>query len=124
MQQTIRMETDRMQNPNVVTLKLCPRCGRELAAFDREYACPRSKQIPAKKAAVAPSVPRLSPREQQIVCLVQRGKSNKEIAYSLCITVGTVKEYVYHIFRKLGVTNRTELALLRREYDNEAEAVS
>jgi DNA-binding NarL/FixJ family response regulator len=70
-----------------------------------------------EKAAVA--VPRLSFRERQIIELIQQAKSNKEIAYELCLTVGTVKEYVYHIFRKLGVTNRTQLALWGRNYQTE-----
>jgi DNA-binding NarL/FixJ family response regulator len=55
---------------------------------------------------------KLSSRETQVVALVQQAKSNKEIAYELCLTVGTVKEYLYHIFRKVGVSNRTELALM------------
>jgi DNA-binding NarL/FixJ family response regulator len=63
-----------------------------------------------------PLLPRLSSREKQIVQLIQQAKSNKEIAYELSLTVGTVKEYIYHIFRKLGVTNRTELALWGRDY--------
>ncbi len=55
--------------------------------------------------------PQLSCRERQIVKLIRQAKSNKEIAFELCLTVGTVKEYLFHIFRKLGVKNRTELAL-------------
>jgi DNA-binding NarL/FixJ family response regulator len=51
------------------------------------------------------------------VRLVQQAKSNKEIAYELCLTVGTVKEYLYRIFRKLQVANRTELALRGRELE-------
>ena len=54
---------------------------------------------------------RLSFREQQIVSLIRQAKTNKEIAYDLCLTEGTVKEYLHRIFRKLAVTNRTELAL-------------
>jgi DNA-binding NarL/FixJ family response regulator len=68
---------------------------------------------------VATAVPRLSFREKQIIELIQQAKSNKEIAYELCLTVGTVKEYVYHIFRKLGVTNRTQLALWGRDFQTE-----
>jgi len=43
--------------------------------------------------------------------LVKQAKSNKEIAFELSLTVGSVKEYMYRLFRKLGVKNRTELAL-------------
>jgi DNA-binding NarL/FixJ family response regulator len=61
----------------------------------------------------------LSLRERQIIELIQQAKSNKEIAHELCLTVGTVKEYVYHIFRKLGVANRTQLAIWGRHYQTE-----
>lgn len=97
----------------VLTPKTCSRCGRGFGGLGREYACPSCKQVTAARAPSA--VPRLSCREQQIVYLIQQAKSNKEIAYELCLTVGTVKEYIFHIFRKLGVANRTELALWGRE---------
>jgi DNA-binding NarL/FixJ family response regulator len=53
----------------------------------------------------------MSFRERQILVLVQEAKANKEIASELCLTPGTVKEYLHTIFRKTGVRNRTELAL-------------
>jgi len=45
------------------------------------------------------------------VDLVRQAKANKEIAYQLHLSEGTVKEYLNRIFRKLAVTNRTELAV-------------
>jgi DNA-binding NarL/FixJ family response regulator len=54
-------------------------------------------------------------REQQIVQLIQQAKSNKEIAFDLHLSEGTVKEYIRNIFRKLTVRNRTELALWGRD---------
>ncbi len=53
---------------------------------------------------------RLSPREQQLARLVTEGQQNKEIAYQLGITEGTVKVYMSHLFAKLGVSNRAELS--------------
>ena len=53
----------------------------------------------------------LSRRERQVVDLVKQAKANKEIAYELCLTEGTIKEYLFTIFKKVGVKNRTELAL-------------
>jgi DNA-binding NarL/FixJ family response regulator len=50
-------------------------------------------------------------REKQIVNLVSQAKLNKEIAFELRLTEGTIKEYLNRIFRKLQVKNRTELAL-------------
>jgi DNA-binding NarL/FixJ family response regulator len=45
------------------------------------------------------------------VALIRQAKTNKEIAFELCLVEGTVKEYLHRIFRKLAVTNRTELAV-------------
>jgi DNA-binding CsgD family transcriptional regulator len=51
-------------------------------------------------------------REIEIIALVCRGKTNKEIADELCISPQTVKDHNYNIFRKTGVRNRTQLARL------------
>jgi DNA-binding NarL/FixJ family response regulator len=53
----------------------------------------------------------LSQREGQVVSLVAQGLKNKEIAFSMGITEGTVKTYLYRLFRKLGVNDRLDLAL-------------
>jgi len=60
---------------------------------------------------LGPLVRHLTLREKQIVELVGQAKLNKEIAYHLHLTEGTIKEYLNKIFRKLGVKNRTELAI-------------
>ncbi len=61
-----------------------------------------------------PSTPlgdsRLSQREQEILALVARGASNKEIAARLVITEGTVKNHLHNILSKLHVRNRAEIA--------------
>lgn len=54
----------------------------------------------------------LSRREGQLLSLVVQGLRNKEIAYHLKITEGTVKVYFSRLFQKLGVSDRYELALL------------
>jgi LuxR family maltose regulon positive regulatory protein len=50
----------------------------------------------------------LSERELEVLALVGRGASNREIAEQLVITVGTVKSHLNHILRKLDAQNRTE----------------
>ena len=50
----------------------------------------------------------LSEREKEILTLVAKGRSSKEIGVDLGITEGTVKSHVTNITTKLGVTNRTE----------------
>ena len=53
----------------------------------------------------------LTRREIEVLILVARGRSNKEIARELAIGQQTVKTYISTIFRKLGVQSRTQAAL-------------
>jgi two-component system nitrate/nitrite response regulator NarL len=53
----------------------------------------------------------LTPREQQVLELVEQGCKNKEIARELGIRPGTVKIHLKHIFEKTGVRGRYGLAL-------------
>ncbi|WP_374530491.1 response regulator [Novosphingobium sp.] len=53
----------------------------------------------------------LAPRERQITEAVARGMRNREIASHLGMTEGSIKVYLNRIFDKLGVENRTELAI-------------
>ncbi len=52
----------------------------------------------------------LSPREEEISRLVAEGMSNREVARSLKISESTVKNSLFHVFEKLGISNRVELA--------------
>ena len=48
----------------------------------------------------------LSPREQQVLHLVAQGKSNKEAAKVMGLSVLTVSQYATRLYHKLAVTNR------------------
>jgi two-component system nitrate/nitrite response regulator NarL len=52
----------------------------------------------------------LSPREEEISQLVAEGMSNREVSRTLKISESTVKNSIFHIFEKLGISNRVELA--------------
>ena len=65
-------------------------------------------RLAKEKASNAPS---LTPRERELVELVRQGLRNREIATQLGVTEGTVKVYLHAIFDKVGVDNRTELAM-------------
>lgn len=52
-------------------------------------------------------LPELTQRQQQILALIRAGKVNKEIANELGIGLGTVKQHVVALFKKLHVSNRT-----------------
>jgi DNA-binding NarL/FixJ family response regulator len=57
----------------------------------------------------------LSPRESDVVIAVARGRSNAEIARELHLSVATVKAHLTHIFTKLDLGNRTQIALLAHD---------
>ncbi len=57
----------------------------------------------------------LTPRELEIVRMVATGLRNKEIAESLSISEGTVKIHLHHIYEKLHLASRLELALYAQE---------
>jgi len=54
----------------------------------------------------------LNPRELEVLRLLANGRSNSEIATQLFLSEGTVRNYVSGIFTKLGVTDRTQAAVI------------
>jgi len=56
----------------------------------------------------------ITPREREIIGLIAAGRTNQEIADQLFISLATVKDHNYNIFRKTGVRNRVELLNLFR----------
>jgi len=72
-----------------------------------------SSMVPANTSNVLPEP--LSDREVELLGLIASGLSNKEIAETLFITEGTVKNHITHILGKLGVRDRTQAALKAKE---------
>ncbi len=62
----------------------------------------------------------LSPREQQIVPLVAAGFTNKEISDKLKLSEHTVKNHLFRIYEKLGISSRVELILYAVTQNNRA----
>ncbi len=60
---------------------------------------------------VAPSGPRLTSREVEVLGFLARGQSNRDIAEALFISENTVKNHVRNILEKLQLHSRTEAAL-------------
>ena len=52
----------------------------------------------------------LTPVEERIAALVAGGRTNKEVAGELFVSVRTVESHLGRIYRKLGLRSRTELA--------------
>ena len=51
----------------------------------------------------------LTARERELVKLLKQGFSNKEIGQILFVSINTVKKHLQNLYKKLNVTNRTEL---------------
>jgi DNA-binding NarL/FixJ family response regulator len=58
----------------------------------------------------------LSERERDILSLLAQGLSNTDIAQQLYLTEGTVRNYTSEIFKKLGVNDRTQAAVVALRY--------
>ena len=73
--------------------------------FDKVIAASPAPQPP-------PELEQLTPREWDVLQLIATGKSNREIAQVLCISVRTVKNHVNSILKQLNLRDRTQAAIL------------
>jgi len=71
----------------------------------------------AVKEEEAAAFANLSQQEKNVLALVSEGKTNREIAGSLYLGEGTVRNYVSSILSKLGVSNRAEAAAYAVEHN-------
>lgn len=76
----------------------------------RRLAAYRLDDLPASDLIALPRGLSLSAREREILASLARGSTNHDIAESLAISLFTVKNHLKRIFRKIGVTNRTQAA--------------
>jgi DNA-binding CsgD family transcriptional regulator len=84
-----------------------------LAVFKELGARPWAKRAHSELARIggrAPSAGALTPTERRVAELVGQGRSNKEVAAALFVTVKTVEAHLSRIYAKLGVRSRAELA--------------
>ena len=72
--------------------------------------------VRGKRARPATGWASLTATEARVVALVAEGKNGPEIGRQLCISPRTVQTRVTHAMRKLGLTNRVELATAYAEH--------
>ena len=90
-----------------------------------EFSCPPRVAATLLRNFAAPRfaddrrtvIPRLTPRESEIVQLIERGMSNKEIARHLTIQLATVKNHVHSILEKLAVRHRADAVRAARSIE-------
>ena len=73
-------------------------------------------QVPNIRLVNAKGASLLSKREEEVVRLVAEGLSNHDIAQQLHLSDHTVKNHLFRIFEKLGISNRVELVLYTVSY--------
>ncbi len=105
----IRKDTD-----PVDLLRLVHRAaeGKTALSGDMALRVAESLRRDPDERAFEESFASLSPRQREVVALIADGRSNREIADELCISEGTVKNYVTAVLEAMGVSDRTKLAIL------------
>jgi DNA-binding NarL/FixJ family response regulator len=71
----------------------------------------QGNDLESGEAAVAASLATLTPHQFRVLMMLGEGLLNKQIAYELGVSEATIKAHVTAIFRKMGVSNRTQAVL-------------
>jgi DNA-binding NarL/FixJ family response regulator len=74
------------------------------------------QKVPAPPTSPPAGWEQLTPREKEVLKLIAAGASNREIAESLYISEGTVKNHVTRILNQLGLRDRTQAAILAHSF--------
>jgi DNA-binding NarL/FixJ family response regulator len=100
------------------TFKLLCRCVEQVHAGQIWGNCAELSEVVEAFSQLAPmrvvnadGMRLLTKREEEVVRLVAEGMQNREIAKELKLSEHTIKNYLFHIFEKLGVSSRVELVL-------------
>lgn len=72
--------------------------------------------LPPSSVSVKPGEIGLTDRQAQVLCLMVRGLSNRDIADQLDLSEGTVKIHATAVFKALGVTSRTQALVTAARY--------
>jgi len=86
--------------------------GKTALSGDMALRVAESLRREPEELAFERAIDTLSPRQREVVSLIAEGKTNREVADTLCISEGTVKNYVTKILEVVGVSDRTKLAIL------------
>ncbi len=69
-------------------------------------------ELKAEEADAAARIATLTPQQFRVMTMLADGQLNKQIAWELSVSEATVKAHMTSIMRKLGVNNRTQVALV------------
>jgi DNA-binding NarL/FixJ family response regulator len=87
------------------------------ASATRRLVATFARRQPSMAADEASGMDELTEREREVLLLVARGLSNREIATALHVTAHTAKTHVAHILGKLGLRDRVQTVVFAYEHD-------
>ncbi len=114
------MTEPRAHRPALSPQQAAEQLSKEAAAgrFDRDAVAAVLAAAGHRVAPTRASFPAgLSEREVEVLRVLSRGRTNKEIASELDISVKTAGNHVQHIFEKIGVTTRAAATLFAMQHD-------
>ncbi|HEX7348265.1 MAG TPA: response regulator transcription factor [Rhodanobacteraceae bacterium] len=99
------------------------------AVLDGDVWVPRGLRLSdagldADEAAAAGRIASLTPQQFRVLTMTSAGLLNKQIAFELGVSEATVKAHMTAVMRKLGVNNRTQVALLARTLAIEPDSLT
>ncbi len=95
-----------------------PAANRCLAEYSHRRLSSRELPNSGLRVVIAkPADSQLPPRLARVAREIARGKSDKEIALALALSHRTVRTYVVQLLRRLGLNNRTQVAILLASSD-------
>jgi len=95
-----------------VAMGLLRRIAAEEASSSSQGSHPPPTQPTTSSEPAAPSLPNsLTPRETEVLACLASGKTNRQVAQELHLSLSTVKRHIEHILPKLKVSDRTQAAV-------------
>ena len=78
--------------------------------------------VDGEEKDLAAKIATLTPQQYRVLCYLREGWLNKQIGYELGVTEATIKAHITAIFRKLGITNRTQAVIMLSKMSLKEEA--
>lgn len=92
-----------------------------VSPFTESPCCSNCQHLEASEAKLSDFG--LTAREYEVMSLVSKGKSNRDISDELFLSENTVKRHLHNTYKKLGVANRTQAAMVFKKISNNSKNI-